>query len=238
MTRGGIVRFVVAVVVAFMAAVPQAGAQAPTLKLEDLAGSWQGVSKGTNGETPVKVELTVSAGKLGGNISAPSIVVAVTDGKVEGDVVKLALDAGGMTGTMSGKLTAAGTLEGTWEISSESGTIVLTKAGAAATTAAPATGAAALAGEWSGEAMVQGQSMPITLVFKVDGDTVTGEIGSAMGKTPFTAASYKDGVLSFSFPYAGGEPVTMGGKIVDGKLTGVFDYNAGEAQGTWSAVKK
>ncbi len=238
MTRGGVARlaFVMATAV-FVTGVPQAWAQAPAVKLEDLAGAWEGTSKGTNGEVSVKVDLMVTGGKVTGTISAPSIVVAVTDGKIEGDVLRLSLDAGGMAGSMSGKCVAAGRIEGTWELSSESGSIVMTKAGAVAAPAAAA-GATILAGEWAGEALVQGQPMPITFVFKVDGDVVSGDIQSAMGKTAFTTASFKDGLLSLTFPYAGGEPITMGGKIVDGKLNGVFDYNSGEAQGTWWAARK
>jgi hypothetical protein len=243
MTRGALIRFAVVVAtVALVVGAPQALAQsqAPVLKADDLAGTWEGVSKGTNGEVPVKVDLLAAGGKITGSINAPTIVVAVTDGKIEGGVLKLVLDAGGMAGTMTGKLVAPGKLEGTWEISSESGTIVMTKAGMApaASASVASAGAVSFAGEWAGEAMVQGQAMPITLVIKVDGDSVSGEIQSAMGKTPFTSASCKDGLLSFSFPYAGGEPVSMGGKIIDGKLTGVFDYNSGEAQGTWWAAKK
>jgi hypothetical protein len=238
MTRGIFTRFVVAMaMVALVAGVPAAWArpQAPALKLDDLGGTWEGVSKGSNGEVPVKIELLTAGGKITGSINAPTIVVAVTNGTIEGDVVKFVLDAGGMAGTMTGKLVAPGKLEGAWEISSESGTVVLTKAGAASAASA---GTVTLGGEWAGEAMVQGQAMPITLLIKVDGETVSGEIQSAMGRTPFTSASYKDGLLSFTFPYAGGEPVSMGGKILDGKLTGVFDYNSGEAQGTWWAAKK
>jgi hypothetical protein len=59
-----------------------------------------------------------------------------------------------------------------------------------------------------------------------------------MGRVPLTSGSWKDGTLAIAFPYAGGEPVSMGAKLQDGKLIGVFDYNAGEIQGTWSASKK
>ena len=64
------------------------------------------------------------------------------------------------------------------------------------------------------------------------------EIMLAMGKVPLTSGSWKDGVLAITFPYTGGEPVSMGGTIQDGKLVGVFDYNSGEIQGTWTAERK
>jgi hypothetical protein len=113
---------------------------------------------------------------------------------------------------------------------------------AAVSVSAQATGSAQAAdpitGEWNGEAVVPGQPMPITLYLKLEGETVTGEIMSAIGKVPLTSGSWKDGALAITFPYAGGEPVSMAGKIVEGKLVGVFDYNGGEIQGTWTASRK
>src|SRR5512137_1772329 len=95
-----------------------------------------------------------------------------------------------------------------------------------------------ISGEWEGEAMVQGQPMPITLSLKLAGEAVTGEMGSAMGRVPLTSGAWKDGTLTLAFPYSGGEPVTMVGKLEDGKLAGMFDYNSGEVQGTWSASRR
>lgn len=237
MMSRGMVRctVVAALLVMVFAAAPLAWAQAPapvpapTVKLEDVGGTWEGVSKGTNGDVPVKVELLAAGGKITGTIGTQTMVVSVTDGKLEGDVLTFVLDAQGMPGTMTGKVVAAGKIEGTWQVSSESGSFSITKAAATVPT---------LAGEWVGEAQVQGQPMPITLFIKVEGDTVSGEIQSPMGRVAFTSAGYKDGLLSLSFPYAGGEPVTMGAKFQDGRLVGVFDYNSGEGQGTWWAAKK
>ncbi len=96
----------------------------------------------------------------------------------------------------------------------------------------------AISGTWAGEAMVQGQPMAITLYLKLAGDAVTGEIESPMGRVAFTSASWKEGTLTLAFPYSGGEPVTMVGKLEDGRLAGMFDYNGGELQGTWSAARK
>jgi hypothetical protein len=180
------------------------------------------------------VELQAADGKFTGTIGTPGMVLTVVDGKLEGDVLTLTMDAEGMAGTMTGKV-AGDTIEATWTVASESGTVSLTRAAAAAPTAP---GGDPLAGEWVGEAMVQGQPMPITLILKVAGDVVSGEMQSAMGQVPLTSGSWKDGTLAMAFPYAGGEPVTMGGKIQDGKLGGVFDYNSGEIQGTWWAARK
>jgi hypothetical protein len=117
--------------------------------------------------------------------------------------------------------------------------VVLVLAGpASAQSGAGSQAADLVTGEWNGEASVQGQPMPITLTLKLEGEVVTGEIMSAAGKVPLTSGSWKAGVLTISFPYSGGEPVSMVGKIEDGKLSGMFDYNGGEMQGTWTAVRK
>lgn len=224
---------VVAVAAAMWLAAVPAVAQTVVAKPESVAGTWEGVSKGSNGEVPVKLELQFAAGKFSGTIGAPGMVIAILDGKLDGDVLTLSMDAQGMAGTMTGKVDAA-RIDATWTVASESGSVTLTRSAAAGTPAA----AADPGGEWAGEAMVSGQPMPITLVLKVDGDVVTGEMRSAMGSVPLTSGSWKDGTLSISFPYSGGEPVTMGGKIQDGKLGGIFDYNSGEVQGTWWAAKK
>jgi hypothetical protein len=116
--------------------------------------------------------------------------------------------------------------------------LVLAMFGTAGAVAAQDASADVLSGTWAGEAQVQGQPMPITLYLRLAGDTVTGEIESPMGRVAFTSASWKDGTLTLAFPYSGGEPVTMVGKLLDGKLAGMFDYNGGELQGTWSAARK
>lgn len=237
MARGRKTRFVgvgLGVLVALCGVAAEAAAQAPPVTAASVAGTWEGVSKGTNGEVPVKVELQAAAGKLTGTIGTPIMVLTILDGKLEGDVLTLTMDAEGMAGTMTGKV-AGDRIEATWTVGSESGAVSLARA-AAAGAATP--GGDPLSGEWVGEAMVQGQPMPITLILKLAGDVVSGAMQSAMGQVPLTSGSWKDGTLVIAFPYAGGEPVTMGGKIQDGKLGGVFDYNSGEIQGTWWAARK
>ena len=80
--------------------------------------------------------------------------------------------------------------------------------------------------------------MPFSMELRVSGDTVAGEMISGAGKVPLTSGSWKDGALQLGFPYTGGEPVTMGAKLQDGKLVGVVDYNRGEATGTWTASQE
>lgn len=205
-------------------------AQSAAAKPELVVGTWEGLSKGTNGEVPVKLDLKLADGKFTGSIDTPGMVLPVSGGRLEGDVLSLSFEVQGMMGAMTGKVDG-GAFAGSWEAGGESGTVALKQV-------APAGAGDAVTGMWAGEASVQGQPMPITLHLKLAGETVTGEIESAAGRIGLTAGSWKDGTLTVTFPYADGQPVTMGGKIADGKLGGVYDYGAGAAQGTWWAARK
>jgi hypothetical protein len=198
----------------------------------DLIGTWEGTSSGTLGDMVVRLELTFADGKFGGRATTATMTLAIVDGKVEDGVLRLVMDAQGNVGDLSATV-AADTLEGTWRVATESGSITLRRPSAAAA----ATGDP-LSGEWSGEALVQGQPMAITLVLRLDGDVLTGEMQSSAGRVPLASASWADGVLMVAFPYAGGEPVTMSGTLQDGKIAGTFDYNSGEYQGAWWVARK
>ena len=231
MTRGRWQAACVAVVVAMTVAGPGVSGQTPAPKPEALVGSWEGVSKGTNGELPLLVELKLQDGRFVGVIGTPGMTVAIASGTLQGDALTLDIDAGGTAGTVSAKVTGP-TIEGTWQVASESGTLQLSRKAAAAASGD------VVSGEWSAEAMAQGQPMPFQLVLTLDGEVVTGDIVSPSGRVPLTKGTWKDGMLTIWFPYVGGEPVQLGGKIENGKLDGIFDFNNGEMQGTWSATKR
>jgi len=217
---------------------------APASKLDALAGNWDGAAQTANGELPIRVTLVIKDGKIGGAIESQMGVAPVTAGALNGEVLELGFDLQGAAGSLTGKV-AGDRIEGSWSVSADSGGFVVTRnppSGAAAPAGTPDASVAAadpISGEWEGAVDIGGQSMPFTLSLKVKGDVVTGEIGgSAAGNTPLSSGSWKDGTLSISFPYGGGEPVAMGGKIVDGKLAGVVNYNGGEMQGVFTATKK
>lgn len=210
-----------------------ARARGPSVKAEDLVGAWEGLSKGTNGELPIRLDLTYSDGKFGGTVNTPIMLVSIASGSLQGDALTLTLDAQGMTGTLSAKV-VPGKIEGSWHVSSETGTVALSRAAATP----PASGNDPISGDWTGEATAMGQPMPFTMTLTLRGETVTGEIVGASGRVPLTSGTWKDGTLTIAFTYVGGEPVSMGGKLDGGKLVGVLDYNSGEVQGTWFAARK
>ena len=109
---------------------------------------------------------------------------------------------------------------------------------AAPAAAAPTTSPAAvnLNGNWEAVADANGQTVPFLLTLKVDGETVTGSSSSQLGEATIKGGSFKGGKLVFDLEGASGV-ISMSAVVIDGKLSGEFDF-AGQAQGKWVAVKK
>jgi len=93
-----------------------------------------------------------------------------------------------------------------------------------------------LNGNWDAVADANGNPVPFTLTLKVDGETVTGSSSSQVGEGTIKAGSWKGGKLAFDIETPNGV-ISMSAIVIDGKLSGEFDY-AGQAQGKWVAVKK
>jgi hypothetical protein len=220
---------------------PPPGAVSPQQTIAAAAGTWDGVAQTPNGDMAVRMVLVHQGGKLTGAMDTPLGALTVTGSTLTADVLELGFELQGSPGVLSGKL-SGDKYEGSWSTGSDSGpfALVRTPAGGARPGApAPAAVADPISGEWSGETSVGGLVMPFTLIVKLSGETVAGEIVSGAGdRVPLTTGAWKDATLQITFPYTGGEPVAMRGQIVEGKLTGVVDYNRSEMQGTWSAIKK
>jgi hypothetical protein len=111
-------------------------------------------------------------------------------------------------------------------------------AAATAATAAPAAPAAAvnLNGQWDAVADANGQPFPFLLTLKVEGETVSGGSSSQLGEAQLKNGTWKDGRLMFQLEGSNGT-ISMTATVIDGKLSGEFDYS-GQLQGKWVAVKK
>ena len=59
---------------------------------------------------------------------------------------------------------------------------------------------------------------------------------SQLGEATIKEGTWKDGKLEFSLENQNGI-ITMNATVIDGKLSGEFDY-AGQLQGRWVAVRK
>jgi hypothetical protein len=236
MVRKSSVAVVVAVIMALAAlALPGvAAAQAgQTTTLESYAGVWEGSAQTPSGDVSLRATFKIQDGKLGGLIESSMGPIPVAASSFADGKLTMTIDFQGGAGTLGCRL-QGDRIEGVWEVGGNSGPFSLTRPGAGNT----GTGGDPISGAWAGEVDIAGQLMPFSMTLKLDGETVTGEMISGAGTVPLSSGSWKDGALQLAFPYTGGEPVTMGAKLQDGKLVGVVDYNRSEATGTWTASKK
>jgi hypothetical protein len=223
-----------AAVMTLAAAAPPAMAEAQTAQpvtLESYAGVWEGSAQTPNGDVTLRATFTIQDGRLGGAIESsmgalPIVSSAFADGKLT-----ITFDFQGTAGTLGCTMLGSG-IEGVWEVGGNSGTFRLSRPGAGNGAGDP------ISGTWVGEVDIAGQLMPFSMELRLSGETVAGEMISAVGKVPLASGTWKDGALQLGFPYTAGEPVSMGAKLQDGRLVGVVDYNRGEATGTWTAARK
>jgi hypothetical protein len=236
--------FLLGATVAFAQGTP-APAGLPVIA-EKFDGTYEGTAKGQR----VSLELKTKDGKFEGRLRNGEKSYDLSEGAVSGEG-KLSL-AFGKDAKLDGKLDGD-KLVGELSVGAEKTPIELKRgsgatasAGAAASagssasagsTSAPAPAAAVnLNGEWEGMADANGQPFPFLLTLKVDGETVTGSSSSQLGEASVKSGTWKDGRLSFQLEGTNGV-IAMSATVVEGKLSGEFDY-AGQLQGKWVAVKK
>jgi hypothetical protein len=209
---------------------------------QDMSGRYEGMVKrpGATAEEKVALEVKSEGGKISGRAIHGDKSVESTDGKFENGT--LSLDFGKdhkFVGKFDGDKLVGEVMNGTQKIPLE-----LKKVTAAAAPAAPAAPAPAAApavavnlnGQWEAVADANGQPFPFLLTLKIDGENVTGNSSSQLGEAPIKTGSWKDGKLTFELDGASG-PVVMSATVVEGKLSGEFDF-AGQLSGKWVAVKK
>jgi len=198
-----------------------------------IAGSYEGTMKGQ----PVTLEVKNVEGKLRGQLKAADKSYELTGGAVNGEgLVSLEF---GKDAKLEGK-TDGSKISGNLTVGAEKSPIELKKlqAAAAAPPANPANPAPAvnLNGQWDAVADANGQPFPFLLTLKVEGESVTGSSSSQLGEAAIKDGSWKDGKLNFTLAGSNGD-IVMAATVVEGKLTGEFDYS-GQLQGKWVAVKK
>lgn len=197
-----------------------------------VVGNYEGTMKGQ----PVTFELKNKDGKLQGQLKAGDKAYELTEAAVNGEG-KLSLTFG-KDAKLDGN-TDGSKITGNWIVGAEKSPIELKKVAApGAAAAAPATSAPAvnLNGQWEAVADANGQPFPFMLTLKVEGESVSGNSSSQLGESVLKDGSWKDGKLAFVLEGSNGN-ISMVATVVDGKLSGEFDY-AGQLQGKWVAVKK
>jgi hypothetical protein len=205
----------------------------------DLTGTYEGTVKMPNGqEGKVSLELKSEAGKITGRAIHGPKTVEITDAKLENGTLTLHFDKDHMyVAKVDGDKLVGEISDGPQKIAVELKKV--TPAAAAPATPAAATAAPAavnLNGQWDAVADANGQPFPFLLTLKIEGEKVTGNSSSQLGESVVKDGTWKDGKLVFSLEGQNGV-ISMSATVIEGKLSGEFDY-AGQLQGRWVAVKK
>ena len=226
--------FLLGSIIAFAQAMPPTGTYEAMVKIPN------------RGEEKVTLELKNDGGKITGRVTHGPKTADSTEAKLENDTLTLNFGEGHIiVAKVNGDKLVGEATDGKEKIPVEFKKVTPAAAAAPATPsaaapAAPATPSAAapfkLDGQWDGVADANGQPFPFALTLKVEGETVTGTSSSQLGNAVVKSGMWKDGKLSFQLEGQDGV-ITLSGTVIDGKLSGEFDY-AGQLSGRWVAVKK
>jgi hypothetical protein len=206
----------------------------------NISGTYEGMVKrpGATAEEKVTLELKSEGGKVTGRATHGTMTADVTDGKFENGTLTITLgnDVKFVAKLDGDKLVGEAT-HGTEKMQMELKKVMAAASSAPAPTAPPAAPAAVnLNGQWDAVADANGQPFPFLLTLKIEGESVTGSSSSQLGEATVKNGTWKNGQLSFQLDGNSGT-IAMSATVIDGKLSGEFDYS-GQLQGKWVAVKK
>ena len=205
----------------------------------DLSGSYEAIVKVPNrGEQKVMLELKSEGGKISARAIHGPKTLDATEAKLENGTLTLNFGEGRMLNAkVDGEKLVGEVVDGPEKIPVEFKKVTPAAAAPPSTTAAePAAAAFNLNGQWEAVADANGQPFPFALTLKVEGETVTGSSSSQLGDSTVKSGTWKDGKLNFQLEGQNGV-VTLNATVVEGKLSGEFDF-AGQLSGRWVAVKK
>jgi hypothetical protein len=190
-----------------------------------FAGKYEGTVKDETGETKLALNLLEDSGKYSGTLTTAKASFKILKGTVANGTLTLDIEKpGGTSGPMNFRKTG------------EVLTATFAEAGKAITVDFRKASADEISGEWEAVADAQGQAFPFTLVLKLDGEKVTGSSNSQLGSSTISTGTWKDGKLAVILE-AGSGQITLVATIVEGKLSGDYDF-AGQTSGKWVAQKK
>jgi hypothetical protein len=208
-------------------------ASAP-LALGSLAGRFEGSTVSPDGPETFVADLKVADSVITGVITTSRRVSTVTGGTVSGDRYNLAIALDGTAGSITGAL-KDGTFTGQWTIAENSGTFTMKRTAA---TAAAAAGGDPLTGDWDAVLDMGGNQMPFWLSLKLDGQKVTGQVGSAERGTTALEGTWVNGTLEFAFTMRDGMSISMSATFTDGRLAGTMKMGDGQVIGGWAAARR
>lgn len=201
---------------------------------DTLSGKYQGTAKAAGTEdAQLTLELKNEGGKISGQLVTGGNTVAITEGSFTDGKLSLKLGEVAKQGILNATLDGD-KLSGDWINGATKKSVELKKD--APTVAATAAAPVSLSGQWDAVADANGQSVPFLLTLKVEGEKVTGGSTSQLGDSTINNGSWKDGKLVFQLEGQSGV-ISMSATIVEGKLSGEFDFS-GQLQGRWVAIKK
>lgn len=206
---------------------------------QNLSGTYEGMVKKPGGaEEKVSLELKSEGEKLTGRAIHAQRTVEATEAKFENGTLTLTFDKDHkFIAKVDGDKLVGEITDGSQKIPIELKKVTPAAASAsAAPAAAPAAGPVNLNGQWDAVADANGQPFPFLLTLKIDGENVTGNSSSQLGEATIKSGSWKDGRLSIQLDGSNGT-IALSATVIEGKLSGEFDY-AGQLQGRWVAVKK
>lgn len=199
---------------------------------QDLSGTYEGTVKTDTREVKVSLELKSEAGKISGRVTTGTTTADSIDAKLESGTLTLSFGKDKtLTAKVDGDKLVGEATEGTMKIPIE-----LKKVTPAAAAPAAVPAAVNLNGNWEAVADANGQPFPFALTLKVDGETVTGGSSSQLGDSIIKSGTWRGGKLNFVLEGQNGS-VTLSAVVIEGKLSGEFDFS-GQLQGKWVAVKK
>lgn len=203
----------------------------------NLTGTYEGIVKmGGGPEGKVSLDLKSEGGKITGRAVHGPKAIEISEAKLENGTLTIQFDKDHMfVGKVDGDKLVGEVSDGPQKFPIELMKVTpATAAAPAAATAAPA--AVDLDGQWDAIADANGQGFPFLLVLKIEGDKVTGSSSSQLGESVVKDGTWKDGKLIFQLEGQNGV-ISMSATVIEGKLSGEFDY-AGQLQGKWVAIKK
>ena len=201
------------------------------LAQDNVSGKYEGTIKSP--DEKISLELKSEGGKISGRLQNGEKSLDSTEGTLTNGNLRLLFDK---DTSFSGKVDGD-KIVGEWQKRVfELKRVPAAAAAAPATTPAPAPATTDLSGQWEAVADANGQPFPFLLTLKVEGEKVTGSSSSQLGEATIKEGSWKDGKLVINLENQNGV-IAMSASIVEGKLSGEFDY-AGQLQGRWVAVKK
>ena len=203
----------------------------------NVTGTYEAMVKMPNGvDSKLSLELKSEGSKVTGHAKHGDKTIAITDGKFENGTLTLVFDAKDHTfvGKVEGDTIKGEAGDGAQKIPLELKKVTPAAEAAPAASAAPAS-AFNPSGQWDAVADANGQPFPFVLTLKLDGETVTGNSSSQLGEAA-VKGTWKEGKLVFQAEGQNGT-INMSATVIDGKLSGEYDY-AGQLRGKWVAVRK